>query len=901
VPLEPKFQRHLGGPSLPRPFVDREELIDAFWQALGRHDLSRPKVLVYYGLGGIGKSRLRRELKERLKEADPQPAWAEVDFSLPSLRDPETALFSLRRELRDRHNLHFPTFDLVYAYLWKLSRPNAAPFEQGRPLFEAGTLAAMLLAAAGMPLAIFVTKAAESGSKAVRAWWIKRGREDLQELGRLEPPEISERLPVYLAEDILDYFEEGKHRLVLFFDTHEALLQDIRTEEQRLLRDEWLRELVLQLPPALFVILGREPLAWAHLDPDWESVLEQHEIRELPDHDARQFLGAASLTDLRLQDQILHEAKGVPFLLDLTVDTVEEMRRSGKEIGAEELSRHEPQAEYKLAERFLRYLSPAEQATVEVLAVPRFFDEALFKDLVTSFQTQLPLNQFEEICRFSFMGGRSPGVFQMHDLMWEALEARLKKRDPERLKAIHSFLFRRYDQRLEDLQSKDLAPEHEQALLEAFYHAPEANGLEQTVEWFNRRADVFFQAARYRLLLAAYYQLVREAEHQLGPHNPQTWAAMREAALVHRWEGRYEEAERLARRAVSLCDETLGPESPTLASHLLTLARVVPDSGGWGVFGQAEQLARRSLVLQELDPTRDEGTYARALHAVGFYCILGGRFSEAEERYATALGIYRRLNDAYDEAWLLRDLAILHDLAGSYIKAENAYRVALEYAARALGEDNDTVAWIQSDWAGLKIRQGRFSEAESLLKAYLETCERIHFHHYAMIANCHGRLGETYIHQGRYEEARAVLQRAAEILGDSVPSEHWVSGWVDALRGWLCVRVGDLARAEELLERGRQVCAEDLLPGEYPGDPDTHLILLYLGELRRKQQRYEESERVLNEALEIVQTKLRPDHPMAGEILLELANLREEQGRTQEAEELRSQGLAMREREGCVT
>jgi hypothetical protein len=36
--------------------VDREELIDVFWQAVGRQDLSKPTVLFYYGLGGIGKS-----------------------------------------------------------------------------------------------------------------------------------------------------------------------------------------------------------------------------------------------------------------------------------------------------------------------------------------------------------------------------------------------------------------------------------------------------------------------------------------------------------------------------------------------------------------------------------------------------------------------------------------------------------------------------------------------------------------------------------------------------------------------------------------------------------------------------------------------------------------------------
>lgn len=51
VPLEPKFQRNLGGPNLSRPFVNRRELVNAFWLALGRHDLSRPKVLDHFGQG----------------------------------------------------------------------------------------------------------------------------------------------------------------------------------------------------------------------------------------------------------------------------------------------------------------------------------------------------------------------------------------------------------------------------------------------------------------------------------------------------------------------------------------------------------------------------------------------------------------------------------------------------------------------------------------------------------------------------------------------------------------------------------------------------------------------------------------------------------------------------------
>lgn len=220
--LEPKFKRHAEGERLPRIFVDREECLDAFWTALSRGDPLCPKVLVFWGLGGIGKSRLRRELTDRLARADPQPLWGEVDFSLPSLREAETALFSLRRQLSDREAVRFPTFDLAYAQLWRLARPNAAPFQQDRPLFEAGNLAASLLSSAGVPLVSFVAQAVEKGSKPLKNWWLKRGREDLQELARLEPAGIEERLPLYLAEDLADHLVGKESRAVLFFDTYES-------------------------------------------------------------------------------------------------------------------------------------------------------------------------------------------------------------------------------------------------------------------------------------------------------------------------------------------------------------------------------------------------------------------------------------------------------------------------------------------------------------------------------------------------------------------------------------------------------------------------------------------------------------------------------------------------------
>ena len=471
------------------------------------------------------------------------------------------------------------------------------------------------------------------------------------------------------------------------------------------------------------------------------------------------------------------------------------------------------------------------------------------------------------------------------------------KRDPERLRAVHKFLFRRYDQRLEGLEAKDVAPEHEQALLEAFYHAPEAIGFELTVEWFIRRAHVFSEAGRHRLLLAPYQQLVRDTEDHLGPQHPQTWAVLGEAAQVLTRLCSLEEADLLARRAVKLCEQTGGPENTTLAYHVLNLAFVVLDSGAAGFAQEAEQLARRSLALQESNPTRDERRYADALQLVGFCCLLNGRFDEAEERCRSALSIYRRINDVSSEAWMLRDLGLIHLLAGSYLRAEDAYREAETFMTRTLGPDSHRLGALQSELGELNTRQGRFGEAESLIKAALGTWVRAQYEDAGWLGEGYGRLGETYIYQGRYAEAAEALQQAVLTIGDSIPLGNFFRVAVEGLRGWLAVRRGDLEDAEGLLERARDAGARTC----QPENPDFFPILLHLGELRRKQHRYDEAEQVLNEALEIVQTKLRPDHPRAGEILLELANLRDDQARTEEAEQLRAEGRTMRDREGCVT
>jgi AAA+ superfamily predicted ATPase len=64
VPIRPKYTLGHGRPIAQRQFTDREDLIEVFASAREstRHDA--PHVLVFYGVGGVGKTCLRRKLLE---------------------------------------------------------------------------------------------------------------------------------------------------------------------------------------------------------------------------------------------------------------------------------------------------------------------------------------------------------------------------------------------------------------------------------------------------------------------------------------------------------------------------------------------------------------------------------------------------------------------------------------------------------------------------------------------------------------------------------------------------------------------------------------------------------------------------------------------------------------------
>src|SRR5215211_3979837 len=508
--------KHLPGEQRPedaRQFTDWEQFIGVFEQAVSGLPSNEYEVLVYYGVGGIGKTSLRIELCRLLEEKHRQTMWGVLDFRNTTYRDVETALFWLRQEFHHKYVVQFPSFDLAYAIFWQKTHPQT-PLQQDptelEALLEEGTLFANLISIVGeVPIISLLPKLSKLISRTdrlFREWWTKRGHQDLYRLQEMEPAEIVEWLPAFWASDLKDYLERENRPAVLFMDTYEALWEEAsrRTEGRFFAQDEWVRELVSHVPEVLWVSTGRERLRWEERDDDWRNYQHQHLVGALTEEDARRFLASCGVTEEALQEVIVAGSMGVPLYLDLAVDHYLQIEATQPRDPSPSDFQGTPQ---KVLDGFLHYLDRSETETLKVLSVARFWNRTLFESLIEEFRTGYPATALPALRRFSFVQEeQTPGTWTIHPLMREALEEHL---DVELHGRVHRYLLDHYDLQLGELESTAISDLHRTALTEAFHHGKYVLDSEELFVWFARAVNVFRHAALSQFLIPLYEEFAR--------------------------------------------------------------------------------------------------------------------------------------------------------------------------------------------------------------------------------------------------------------------------------------------------------------------------------------------------------------------------------------------------------
>ena len=315
------------------PFVDRTEFIEAFEKSFLNIAQKDYSILVYYGVAGIGKTSLRKELAtllEKHNESDPlmRVIWTSIDFATEQYRQPYKFLEVLSSQLRQKYDIKFNSFDIALATYWKKVNPRV-PLVKENYSEESIVRDVLDICDEFVPvnLTLNVLNLARSLPERYQKWALKR-KEEISRLPDLEPADIDERLPVYWAYDLADHLQNTSESAVIFIDTYEALWEKEREKGSFNDRDKWLRKLIENIQKScLWVICGRESLRWEEVDEDWINYLDQHKIEKLPEKDALDLLKQCGITEEDIQKVLIESSEGVPYYLELSIDTYRKIKK----------------------------------------------------------------------------------------------------------------------------------------------------------------------------------------------------------------------------------------------------------------------------------------------------------------------------------------------------------------------------------------------------------------------------------------------------------------------------------------------------------------------------------------------------------------------------------------------
>ncbi len=867
--IKPKYTLSGAGgdtsPKAGKKFTDRETFLAAFQNALATKIKEEHKLLVYYGVGGIGKTTLRKELGKRLETERPEIVWTAIDLDTPTYREQETALFVLRNQLHEKFKINFPSFDIAYTVYWQKTHPQTPMTKDNFPLLTGANVVAGIMRVVGeMPYIGFVpklTKAFMTGGNVFREWWKKRGEKELANLPNLEPKEISLRMPMFWASDMKDFLEEKKKDAVLFLDTYEALWENLKADGGFFMRDEWIRELVSHLPEVIWVICGREKLRWYEQDEEWNNYTEQYLLGRLSDEDSKYFLNSCGVEKPDVQSVIIKASKGVPHFLDLAVDTYYEIEKRYQRIPeAKDFARTQD----SVLERFLRYLDKTEIETLKALSSARIWGSEIFRLLVNEFQTGYPITAMDNLCRFSFINeSERKGMFTMHELMRESLQAKL---DNETLKLLHGVLFNYYKEKLKTVDVKNIDDNAKQALIEAAYHGKLSLTPDEYFNWSCKDTVIFHEAAQYRLLLPIIEDLVEMMEKHKGSNSIEYANALHKLANLYWRLGKYRDSETMFRETMEIKEKLLGAEHLEVGEITYNLAVLFYFQGK---FSEAETMYIKSIDIIEKKSGKDCIDISAPLNSLAGLYVTQGKYEEAEPLFKRALEIREKYSHP-ELAVTLMNFGNFHFDLRRFYEAEELYKKSLALLEKNLGDMHPEVGKALNSIGNVYHEQEKYSEALPYYEKAKEIFVSAFGPEHPEVAIETNNLAFLYFKLGKFNDAYVLFKNAIKLLQKIFGRNHPNTAFTINNLGLLFLRQKKFREAEILFKRALKIRTQ-VFGDEHQDLEDSYK---YLSELYEEQNRIPEAIEYLEKTKDILEKVLDKENPELNQISKKLSELK---------------------------
>src|SRR5215467_742463 len=247
----------------------------------------------------------------------------------------------------------------------------------------------------------------------------------------------------------------------------------------------------------------------------------------------------------------------------------------------------------------------------------------------------------------------------------------------------------------------------------------------------------------------------------LGPNDLTTISTRRYLASILEFEGKFTEADHIGREALAASRNGLGAENPETLRAMNVLANILDDEKR---IPDAEKLYRETLAIQLRTLGLDAPETLTTVSNLAGALQEQGRLDEAEKLQRATLAIRSRVlgPEHPDTLATKTNLGNTLDSAGRFSEAEALYREILDSQIRVLGKDNPDTLTTAGNFGATLQRAGKLSEAEEIQRQTLEAKRRVLGPDHPETVKSLVALAATLFVEGKIDEARKIYNHRVE-------------------------------------------------------------------------------------------------------------------------------------------
>ena len=411
-------------------FYERETYIDIFNKELTNVKKDNINLLMYYGVGGIGKTTLLKHLYDNHTNNN-----IKILINLEEYSNPLNFYSKLILELH-KSNIKLFNFKIAFAIYWNKLNPNLAMKENEAFKGEWETLIPIIDQIGFGVGSIF--RALYDYKDEFKKKFFNNYKMELEELENMNYKEIEILLPKFLNYDLNFNMENREETIIFFLDTHEYLFEHNKKENNKIKCDSFIKDVILSTFElnTLFVITGREKLNWYKENQEWENYIKHIELNSISKEASIKYLKDNGVKEDDIIEHIINYTDCVPFYLNLELNLY--LKLENPTINDFNKSK----TLKDIFNRFMLYADNNELQLLKVLAFSKKFNIELFEAIIKEFNIPVSILMFEDLVSNSYITQIDDEYFSLHNLM----KTSIKDSVQDILKRkINTFLFNYYE------------------------------------------------------------------------------------------------------------------------------------------------------------------------------------------------------------------------------------------------------------------------------------------------------------------------------------------------------------------------------------------------------------------------------------------------------------------------